>query len=252
MLIDVHAHLTHEQFKNDLPSVIKRASKMIVLCAGSGHRDNQAVMKICALNSNVLPSLGFYPWDCVTLSEEEIDFAIDYIRGNASKIVCIGEVGLDYHWGEGKQDLEKQDLTFNKMLELGLDIKKPVLIHCRKAEKEVLKTILDYDGSYIIHSYTGPKNLVSEFVKKGCYFSIPAVVVRSKSMKKLVSAVPINQLLTETDSPYLSPKEGERNEPINVSYGLKAISEIHKLSLDKTEEQVFDNFKRLFKSPLIK
>ena len=101
MIVDVHAHLTHENFTLDLPKVIKRAEDMIIVCAGSGHRDNQRVLKIARKHDNIFASLGLYPWDAVSLTEGEVDFCIDHIRENADKIVCIGEIGLDYHWGKG-------------------------------------------------------------------------------------------------------------------------------------------------------
>lgn len=249
MFVDVHAHLTHEEFNDDVEKVINRAfdNKVLVVCAGSGLKDNQAVLRLCESHKGVLASLGLYPWDAVSITDDEVDYCIENIRERALKIVCVGEIGLDYHWGKGKEDLDKQYWVFNKMLELALDIKKPALIHCRQAEHEALEVLRSYEGNSIIHCYTGPLKFVPDFLNLGCYFSIPAAVARNKSLRNLVKLVPMTQLLTETDSPYMGLEPGGRNEPVKVIEGLKKISEIKKLSIKETEAAIFDNFKRLFK-----
>ncbi len=249
MFVDVHAHLTHEAFSQDLPDVIKKAKEnnVLIVCAGSGIVDNQSVLRISRKYGNVYASLGLYPWDAVSLSEGEIDFCIDNIRKNAENIVCIGEIGLDHHWGKGKEDLAKQEWVFNKLLDLSIEINKPVLIHCRKAEQDVLEVLRTFEGKTIIHCYTGPQSLAQEFVDMGCYFSIPAIIVRSKSFKKLVRKVPVNQLLTETDSPFMGLTRERRAEPVDVIEGVKEIAKIKNMSYEKTRDIIFGNFKRMFK-----
>jgi TatD DNase family protein len=247
MIFDVHAHLTHELFKNDFKEVIKRAKDVIIHCAGSGLRDNEAVLDISESFTNVKASLGLYPWDAVEIEEAEVDHCLDMIKSKASRIICIGEVGLDHHWGKSESDLEKQDWVFEKVLDLAERVNKPVLVHTRKAEKQALELLRHHDVKAIIHSFTGSHKLVSDFLDIGCYFSIPSVVVRSNSFAGLVKKVPVDRLLTETDCPYMPPVAGQRSEPINVKQGLKAIADLKGISVKKAEGFLTDNYERLFK-----
>jgi TatD DNase family protein len=246
MFFDVHAHLTHERFKKDLEEVVNRARDVIIHCAGSGLRDNEAVLDISEFFPNVKASLGLYPWDAVEMTDAEVDHCFDMIKSKVSRIVSIGEVGLDHHWGRSESDWAKQDWVFEKALELAESINKPLLVHTRKAEKRALELIRLHDVRVIIHSYTGPQNLVNDFLEFGCYFSIPAVVVRSKSFAKLVRKVPVDRLLTETDSPYMAPVSGQRSEPVNVKDGLKKIAELKGLTIKVAEKVLTENYQRLF------
>ncbi len=247
MLFDVHCHLTHEWFKKDQQEVIKRAEKVIIHTAGSGLKDNEEVLKLSENNENIKASLGLYPWDAVTLSEGEIDFNIDFIKKNKEKLTSIGEVGLDHHAGKAIKDWEYQEWVFEKILIMAEEIKKPIVVHTRKAEKETLEILKNHEVKAIIHSYTGPQKLVPMFLEQGYYFSIPAVIVRAGNFQSLVKKVPINRLLTETDAPFMAPVTGERSEPINIKQGLSKIAEIKKLSIKEAEEELTKNYKELFK-----
>jgi len=245
MLLDIHCHLTHKLFEQDVDKVIKRSGEVIIVCAGSGLIDNQKVLALASKHSNVKASLGFYPWDAVNSTDEQINGCINFMKNNKSKAVIIGEVGLDHHWGQSKVDWAKQELVFRRLLKFCDDNNKPVLIHCRDAEAIVLKVISDYSCNKVIHCYTGPLSLVPEFLSRDCYFTIPALIAKSKSFVKLCKKLPVNRLLTETDSPYLSPVQLERNEPVNVRLGLEVISKLKDLSFKDCEEQVFKNYESL-------
>ncbi len=245
MFFDVHCHLTHEAFKNDLPDVIKRAKDVTIHCAGSGLHDNEKVLEISRQYGNVKASLGLYPWDAVELSEGETGVVFDQMRKHKDEIICIGEVGLDHYWGKSEADWQKQEWVFSRILDLANELGKPVLVHTRKAEKESLEMIEGRE-KIIIHSYTGPQKLVPEFLEQGCYFSIPAVLLRSGSFQSLVKKVPVNRLLTETDAPYLPPKSGERSEPSFVKLTVKKMAEIKGLSEKEVEDALTQNYKAIF------
>lgn len=247
MFFDVHAHLTHDSFTDDLPAVIARAKSVIIHCAGSGLVDNERVLDLADKYLNVLPSLGLYPWDCVELTEAEVDLVMEQIKKHQRRIMCIGEVGLDHHWGKARGDHEKQEWVFDNFLTLAEDLSKPVLVHTRRAESECLGLLREHEARAIIHSYTGPQKLVSGFLERGCYFSIPSIVVRSSSFQDLVRKVPIDRLLTETDAPFMAPIIGQRSEPVNVKDGLKKIAELKGLSLKEVEQVLTNNYNKLFK-----
>jgi len=246
MFFDVHAHLTHERFRKDLPAVVKRSSDVTIHCAGSGLSDNEAVLDLAEKYANVKASLGLYPWDAVSLHDPEVDVCIDMIKRHAKSIVSIGEVGLDHHWGKAEDDWQKQEWVFEKVLELAEEVNKPVLVHTRRAESVALELLSRHDVKAIIHSFTGPHKLVKQFLDQGFYFSIPAVVTRSNNFQGLVKRVPIDRLLTETDSPFMAPVSGQRAEPLHIKEGLKTIAELKGLTLKKAEKSLTDNYIRLF------
>lgn len=246
MFFDVHAHLTHELFRKDLPEVVKRAKDITIHCSGSGLQDNQSVLDLAAKYPNVKASLGLYPWDAVSLGEAQVDVCLEMIKRHAIDIVCIGEVGLDHHWGKSEDDWRYQEWVFEKVMQLAESINKPLLIHTRKAESTALELLGNHDVKPIIHSYTGPHKLVSQFLDIGCYFSIPAVVARSSDFQGLVKRVPIDRLLTETDCPFMAPTPGARSEPINVKDGLGKIAELKGLTVKKAEQSLTNNYNSLF------
>lgn len=246
MFFDVHAHLTHEHFKKDLDEVITRAKNITIHCAGSGLHDNELVLDLADKHLNVKASLGLYPWDAVEVTEGEVDLCLEMIRKRASKIVCIGEVGLDHHWGRAEEDWETQEWVFEKALMLAESVNKPVLVHTRRAEREVLELLEPHDVRVVIHSYTGPQRLVEGFLDIGSYFSVPSSVVRSSSFQSLVKKVPVNRLLTETDAPFMAPEPGKRSEPIHVKDGLRKIAELKDLSFKEAEKRLTENYKTLF------
>ncbi|MBD3312310.1 hypothetical protein GF352_02545 [archaeon] len=246
MFFDVHAHLTHEHFRKDLDKVIARAKDIIIHCAGSGLHDNELVLDLAEKHSNVKASLGLYPWDAVEVTEGEVDLCLDMIKKRASKMICIGEVGLDHHWGRAEEDWETQEWVFEKALMLAESVNKPVLVHTRRAEREVLGLLTPHDVRAVIHSYTGPQRLVKGFLDIGCYFSIPSIVVRSSSFQSLVKKVPVNRLLTETDAPFMAPEPGKRSEPVDVKEGLKKIAELKGLGFKEAEKKLAENYESLF------
>lgn len=246
MFFDVHAHLTHAAFRSDLPEVIKRAGDVVIHCAGSGVEDNQQVLEICSKYSNVKASLGLYPWDAVRAGEDLIDVNLELIKRNSSRIVCIGEVGLDHFEHESREDWGFQEWVFENLLELAGEVGKPVLVHSRKAEGKVLELMSNHDVKAVIHCFTGSHKLIPKFLELGYYFSIPASVVRDGGFQALVSKVPVERLLTETDSPYLSPVAGGRSEPADVKGSVKKIAELKGLTPEKAEEILTSNYRELF------
>lgn len=247
MYFDVHAHLTHEFFKADLPEVVKRAKDVIIHCAGSGIDDNKRVLELASMYPNIKPSFGLYPWDAVRLGEDLVDVNLEFIRANASRIVCIGEVGLDFFEGKAQSDLEFQEWVFHRVLELAESVNKPVLIHSRAAEKRVLELLSMHSVRGVIHCYTGSHKLIPQFLDLGFYFSIPASVVRANSFQDLVAKLPVDRILSETDAPYLAPVVGGRSEPVNVKDSVKKIAELKGLTVKACEKQLESNYNSLFK-----
>lgn len=263
-LIDVHAHLESEKFKGDLDSVIERFKKNggeFIINSGTDPKRNRETLELSKKYDIVKCSFGMYPVG----EYEDIDGELAWIEKHKDVCVAIGEIGLDFDNDERKANAEEQKKLFRKMLELAKKLDKPVVIHSRQAELEAIEILEEYfvapkgvpcaqmastevdkRGKVVMHCFCGRKSLIKRCVKNGWSFSVPPVIARWDNFKMLVEVVPLEQLLTETDAPYLSPVAGERNEPVNVAVTIKEIGKIKGLDEEEVAEQIFINAKRLF------
>jgi TatD DNase family protein len=244
-LIDVHAHLESERFHEDLDAVIKRAKDAgvkIIINSGTDSERNKECLELSKKYPLIKCAFGWYP---VGNSPKDIDAEIKWIEENKEYCLCIGEIGLDFK-EENNQAVQQKEM-FRKMLAFAKKINKPVVIHSRKAELETIEIIEDEKmKNVIMHCFSGSKSLIKRAMANGWYFSVPAVITRLQHFQTLVSIVPIEQLLTETDAPYLSPVAGERSEPKDVATTIKEIAKIKGLTEEEVAKQIWENCERLF------
>ena len=247
MLVDVHCHLCFKDYDKDRNEVIRRAEKlnMTVIDSGTNLKDNKKSLELSKKYKIIKSSLGLYPLYAIKLKEKELQNEIDFIEGNKDKIIAIGEIGLDK--SEENCNLEKQVEVFNKVLSLAEKINKPVIVHSRKAEKECIEILETFKIKHIdMHCFGGNFKLVKKIQDNGWIFSIPTNIVRLFHFQKIVEETPMSQLLTETDSPYLSPYPEKRNEPSFVVETIKKISEIKKLDEEEAKKLIYMNFQKIF------
>ncbi len=257
MLVDVHCHLDHIDFREDIDKVIERAKQAgvsVIIANGISPETNRIVLELSKKYGIVKPALGIYPIDALTneikageypLKTEpfNIDEEIEFIK--KQKIIALGEVGLDFK--DGKQYEKQQKEVFSKFIALAEKMKKPIIVHSRKAEQDVIEMLESSSiKKAVLHCFSGKFKLVKKGADLGYHFSIPTNVVRSQQFQDLVKEVNINQLLSETDAPYLSPFPGRRNEPAFVIESVKKIAEIKKFEFEEVEKNLFLNFQRLF------
>ena len=243
MIIDLHCHLTADEYEKDLDIVLNRAKEMIVVSSGLNLEDNKRVLALSKKYKNVRAGLGLYPIDGLKMDDEEIGKNLKLIEENKNKLLYIGEVGLDYSENE---DRNKQKEAFSKVIELAEKIDKPLLIHSRRAEIDCYEMLESSKIKQIVfHCFTGKLNIARKIADKGWSFSIPASIVRDGRFQKIVLNTDVSQLFTETDSPFLSPFNG-RNEPFFAAEGLKKIAEIKSLDAEETENILYMNFQKMF------
>jgi len=246
MLVDVHCHLNFTDYDKDRDEVVKRAEKldMVVIDSGTCIKDNRKSLELSKKYKSIKSSLGLYPLYATKLKIKDLENEINFIEKNKNDTIAVGEIGLD---GLEKDSMEKQKEIFGRMLSLAEKIKKPVVIHSRKAEKECIEIIETFKIKNVnMHCFSGNFKLVKKVQDNGWVFSIPANIVRLFHFQKIVEETPISQLLTETDSPYLSPFIEKRNEPSFVVETVKKISEIKKLNEEETKKLIFMNFQKIF------
>ncbi len=259
MIVDVHCHLQFPQFEKDLDEVISRAKASnvsAIICSGVDHQTNIKTLELSKKYNIVKASLGIYPLDAVDLGHKDdctrqiekidVDGELRFIEKNKEKIVAIGEIGLDYS-PEGDCKAQQQKEVFTKSIELAKKLKKPIVVHTRKAEKDCID-ILESSGikSVVLHCFSGNMKLVKRAEDLGFYFSIPTVITRLKHFQEIVGRISLNSILTETDAPYLSPYLGQRNEPAYIKETIKIISQIKKITEEETEKIIFFNYQKIF------
>lgn len=260
LLVDVHCHLDHARFKNDLDQVISRAKEAgvkVIITSGVNSATNRQILDIAEKYDIVKPSFGMYPIDALAKELEgtdefvrdvkpiDVDEELKFIEENKDKCIAIGECGLDYHWVKNKD--EEQKRIFQKIIELAKRIDKPMIIHSRKAESDAVEILESNDMKRVVmHCFQGRKHLIRRAADNGWCFSIPPVITRLQHFQVMADMVNINQLLTETDAPYLSPFPGQRNEPAFVLETIKKIAEIKNMTAEETANNIWMNYTKMF------
>lgn len=250
MLVDVHCHLHFPEFDQDRDAVVERAQKagvVAIVNSGTEHASNVQVLELAKKYDVAKASLGLYPAYIEKISEEEFQRDLDFIKKNKNNIISIGEVGLDYHHTTDTQLQKVQRERFHIILDELKKIKKPFVLHTRKAESDVINIMQSTNLKKVdFHCFTGSFKLAKKIIDAGWSFSIPPIILRSTQFQGLVDLAPLPQLLTETDAPYLGPSPRERNEPSFVANTVKKIAEIKKIDSDECKKIIFMNYQRLF------
>ncbi|MDO8524479.1 MAG: TatD family hydrolase [bacterium] len=277
MLIDTHSHLNFKAFDEDRDEVIKKSLEQDVwiINASSNYKTSQLAVEIAQqYPAGVFASIGLHPINCVVdLSQldedrlEELD--IEKYRGLSKEkgVVAIGEIGLDY-WNEPKGKVkaevfkEKQKEVFLKQLELAKELNLPVILHCRKAHRELLEElrVMNYELGKgergVVHCFTGSWEEAQRYMELGFYLGFNGIIFKF-DVDETIKKMPLEKMLLETDCPFLCPSsarcspQGEggqqdRNEPINIKYIAQKIAEIRGEPLEKIAEITTQNAKKLF------
>ena len=262
-LVDVHAHLTHPRLLEDVESIIERARAAGVahiVCNGLNPEDNQRVLELAERFAIVHPGLGFYPVDTVITEMRALNVeypregeeftaeqGVAWLEANVERAFAVGEIGLDGHWvPEALWD--KQEQVFRRLVRLAMEADKPIIIHTRRRERRALE-ILDELGAPRVdwHCFGGKVNLARQIAERpGHYLSIPANARRSESFTRMLTTLPRDRLLLETDCPYLSPDKQRPSEPADVASTAAYAAELWNVPLAEVERTIADNFARLF------
>lgn len=232
MYIDTHCHLEKKEY--NVEEIIKNVENNIIIVSGYNDESNIEVIELIDKYPNVYGTIGIHPSDVKT---SNINIIEKYV--NHSKIVGIGEIGLDYHYG--KEDIELQKEMFVKQIDIARKYNKPVVIHSRDASFDTLEIIKqNSDVNYTMHCYSYSLETANILLKYNVMFGIGGVVTfkNSKELKKVVESIPVNNILLETDSPYLTPEpyRGKKNEPKNVLLVAEKIAELKNISKEEVLE----------------
>lgn len=250
MYIDTHCHIIKSEYDN-IDEVISKLEGNIAIISGDSESTNKEVMEVIEKYPNIYGMIGIHPNEVKDMSSD----ALKYIEDNLSnsKIVGIGEIGLDYHYG--KEDKELQKEIFIKQLDLARKYNVPVTIHSRDAAKDTFDIVKDYNDLKITyHCYQYSLEMAKELLKQNILFGIGGVLTfkNSKEIKEVVKYLPLSNILLETDSPYLAPEplRGTKNIPSNVIYVAKYIAELKGIPLDTVLKSTSENAISQFDLPI--
>ena len=246
MYVDTHCHII-KQYYNNIDEVLDNASKAgvekILIC-GYDLASNIEVLELAKKHDMVYAAIGFHPTD---LDSFDFTFLEEHI--NDDKVVALGEIGLDYHYDNDVDTKKRQIEVFKKQIELALEHNKPVIIHSRDSIIDTYNVVSSYSnlrGS--LHCYSGSIESARELIKLDTYFGVGGVLTfkNSTNLVQTIKKIPLDRIVIETDSPYLSPFRGNKNIPNNVEEVLKKLALIKEISYDDTLEITNSNARYLF------
>lgn len=252
MFIDTHCHIDSSvsgdvYIKNAYSANVK--GLIFSFCNQDCY---QAGIEFLDKYPDVFVSLGFHPEDADNITDKDLH-CLDEVLVSSSRIVAIGEIGLDYYWR--KDNKEKQRDLFQKQLDLAVKHQMPVVIHCRDAIQELYDILSQYKGKVkgVIHCFSGSYEMTRAFIELGFVLGIGGVLTfKNSKLYQVVEKIPLSSIVLETDSPYLTPEphRGEMNESKYIPLIAKKIAQIKGISLSEVEKITTDNAKRVFDLPI--
>ena len=248
LMIDIHAHLCFPEFDNDRDKVIEKCKEELtaVIVGTARYEECVDALHLCEKHKGFLfPTLGFHPTEKTGHKK-----VIELIKQRKDDIVGIGEVGLDYHWEKDEYRQRDQIEVFKKFISLAEKLKKPLVIHSWDAEQQAFEMVKDVGVRVVFHSFSGKKELVAEMLKyDNIYISFSTQILFSKNHKKLAKIVPLNRMLLETDSPFLSPNKehDRRNYPWNIKLSALKIAKLKGVPVENVLESAKENAISVFK-----
>ena len=252
MFIDTHCHIDSSvsgdvYIKNAYSANVK--GLIFSFCNQDCY---QAGIEFLDKYPDVFVSLGFHPEDADVITDKDLQ-CLDEVLVSSSRIVAIGEIGLDYYWR--KDNKEKQRDLFQKQLDLAVKHQMPVVIHCRDAIQELYDILSQYKGKVkgVIHCFSGSYEMARAFIELGFVLGIGGVLTfKNSKLYQVVEKLPLSSIVLETDSPYLTPEphRGEMNESKYIPLVVEKIAQIKGISLSEVERITTDNAKRVFDLPI--
>jgi TatD DNase family protein len=251
MFIDTHSHLQFDQFDNDREKVIQRAihNKIeSIITIGTDVKSSKKALELANKFAVIFAAAGIHPNDSLNVSESDL-IEIETLLKN-KKILAIGEIGLDYYRLISPK--EQQIKIFRIQIEIAKRVQKPVIIHNREAHDDLLNVLVEekiHHVGGVLHSFSGSEDFLESALKHHLYISFTGIITfRNSHYYKLIDRVPLDQLLLETDSPFLAPEpfRGRRNEPSYLKYTAEKIAKIKGTSVEKLAQVSSENARTLF------
>lgn len=250
MYFDTHAHYDDKAFDEDREELLQKLASAdvgLIIDPGCDVDSSRKALELAERFPFVYAAVGLHPEELDKYSPESFEEICSMARH--PKCVAIGEIGLDYYWDASHKEEQKE--LFRRQIELALELGKPVIIHDREAHGDCLEIVRDYPGLRgVFHCYSGSAEMAKELLKLGWYlgFDGPITYKNARKALEVLELCPVDRMLIETDSPYLSPvpMRGKRNDSSNLRYVVEKIALIKELSHEQTAALTMANGCRLF------
>ena len=251
-MIDSHCHLDHEPLLSDLSNVLQRSRDVGIkklLTISTSFESFSRVKELVNRDEMIYGTIGIHPHESSTniITAKEI---IDNLSDN-KKIIGIGETGLDFYYNNSEKD--KQISSFKEHIEASVKTKIPLIVHSRNAENETFEILNEYKNEQIkilMHCFTGSKKFSEKLLSLNSYFSASGIITFKNSidLQETFKSIPAENILIETDSPFLAPvpNRGKKNEPSFIDFTAAKLAEIKSISKKELIELTTNNFNKLF------
>ena len=254
MIVDSHCHLDYSNLYNQLDDVIKRAEYnqvkyFLTICTTL--KSFETIKLITDKYENIYGTFGIHPHETKKFVHVDKTFILNSKKDN-NKIIGIGETGLDFYYNFSEKNIQRK--SFIEHINAALELNIPIIVHTREAENDTCEILKSENKNsnlkILIHCFTGSKEFVKKLLDINCYVSVSGIITFNSSteLAETVSFIPIEKLLVETDSPYLSPMpfRGKPNEPSYIIHTIDKLSLIKKMPKKKIISNTTNNFKKLF------
>lgn len=251
VLIDSHAHIYYRDYSGDFEEMLSRAADAgvgAILVVGTDIESSRQSVELAEKYPQLYAAAGIHPHDAGRVTEACYDVIRDLVL-SSSKVVAIGEIGLDFYRDRSPRD--EQERVFRAFLRMATELDKPVIIHDRDAHDQVLACLREEQSHRgVLHCFSGDIAMAEEAIRMGFYISIPGTITypANESLRDVVRATSIDRMLVETDCPYLSPVpyRGKRNEPAYVRLAAERVAEIKGLTIADVSRITTKNVRDLF------
>ena len=259
MIFESHAHYDDRQFDVDREKLLENLPFQnvgVIVNVGSDIRSSKESITLAHQYDYVYAAIGVHPDEVDTMKEADMEELSHMAK--ETKVVAIGEIGLDYFRKEGNTYKSVQKEWFCRQLDLAKEIEKPVIIHSRDAAEDTIQILRDFrkenpqiENPGVIHCYSYSPELAKEYVAMGFYIGIGGVVTfkNAKKLVETVAQIPLERILVETDSPYLCPEpnRGKRNDSSQIRYVMDRIADIRGIAPEEVEKQTEMNARKMYR-----
>lgn len=252
MLIDTHAHLDFDEFKDDMENILaqaKEAGVEKIVVPGVTFQDLDRVIALAEKYDNIFAAVAIHPSEAKSWNEGSYELLKTYAQH--PKVVAIGETGLDHYWDKTFNDV--QEFVFKEHIRLAKELNKPIIVHDRDAHEDtfrVLKETKATEVGVVMHCFSGSVEFAEQCVKQGFYIALggPVTFKNAHKPKEVARHVPIDRLVLETDSPFLTPHpfRGKTNNPSMVKLVAEEIARLREMSFDELSDITTANAQRFF------
>lgn len=252
MIFESHAHYEDKKFDMDRDKILGEIGSNgleTVINVGSTMETSARCIELAQQYPRVYAAIGVHPSEIDCMDDRSLEWLTTH--GTDPKVVAIGEIGLDYYWDKDKEVQQRQIIKFQEQLDVAQELDLPVIIHSRDASEATFAILAKRPQIRgVIHCYSSSVEMAREYVKKGFYIGIGGVVTfkNGRILKEVAADIPLDRILTETDSPYMAPEpyRGQRNSSLLIPYVIDKIAQLRGITSQEVEEQTRQNGYKLF------